>query len=157
MVYYTVSLSDCNAVSTWISFWHWVTYKRWRLLPKNTHVFCLTLKLCHQLLGFCPQPLLVWADFRFFLKGTVIPISFLWSLWHFASPNRLSHPVATKEVEKTFCWRACLPCYCKLCANNIAHGREAGHPPPSHGHHVSCFPIIIREVCFTLLFHFSFL
>lgn len=93
--------------------------------------------------------------FQIFLKETVIPISFLWSLWHFTSPNRLPHSVASMEVEKIFCWRAWLLCCCSLCANDTARGREAGHPPPSHGHHVSCFPTIIREVCFTLLFHFS--
>lgn len=76
-------------------------------------------------------PSLTWSGlFSDFLKGTVISTSFLWILWHFTSPNRQSPPIASEEVEKAFCWRSCLPCHCKLCANHTAHGGEVGHLPP---------------------------
>lgn len=65
-----------------------------------------------------------------FLKETVIPIPCLQKLWHFPRLNKQSSPVASEVVEENFCWRSCLPCHCKLCGNDTAHGREGGYLPP---------------------------
>lgn len=110
-------------------------------------------------------PSLAWSGLvSDFLKGTVNPISFLWSLWHVTSPNRQSPSVASEEVEQAFCWRRCLPCHCRLRANDTAHGREVGHLPPWLSVCTSLLDgwtlfLLLQchftEVCFTPSCHFS--
>lgn len=110
-------------------------------------------------------PSLTWSGLvSDFLKGTVNPISFLCSLWHFTGLNRQSPPMASEEVEQAFCWRSCLPCHRKWCAKHTAVAGKLGISlhgflwvPPCRpaGHHFSCFSIILTEVCFTPRCHFS--
>lgn len=150
-----------NAVSTWVSFWHWVTYKQWRALPNNRRMFCLTLEAMPSTLGIFSQASHDLGWFHIFWKGQLS--QFIFSGAYDVSPSQKgSHiPLLLRRGKRPSAGRAACHVTASCVQRTLPMARKLGislhgflWAPPA-GHHLSCFSITVAEVCFTPSCHFS--